>query len=44
VIHRDIKPHNLLQHVHVKVQGVESQPELNGLKAMYHREKLYIII
>lgn len=27
-----VKPNNLLQHVHVKVHGVESQPELNGLK------------
>jgi curved DNA-binding protein CbpA len=27
-----VKPTNLLQHVHVKVHGVESQPDLNGLK------------
>ena len=27
-----VRPHNLLQHVHVKVHGLESQPDLNGLK------------
>jgi len=28
-----VKPANLLQHVHVKVYGVESRPDLNGLRA-----------
>jgi curved DNA-binding protein CbpA len=27
-----VKPSNLLQHVHVKVHGVESQPDLNGAR------------
>jgi predicted transcriptional regulator len=27
-----VKPHNLLQHIHVHVQGLTSQPELNGLQ------------
>jgi hypothetical protein len=27
-----VKPENLLQHVHVRIQNVESQPELNGLQ------------
>lgn len=25
-----VKPTNLLQHIHVKIQGIESQPSLNG--------------
>lgn len=27
-----VKPNNLLQHVHVKLHGIESHPELNGAK------------
>jgi hypothetical protein len=27
-----VKPSNLLQHVHVTMQGIESQPEMNGKK------------
>ena len=27
-----VKPNNLLQHVHVKLNGIESQPELNGAR------------
>ena len=27
-----VKPSNLLQHIHVYLHGIESQPELNGLK------------
>jgi hypothetical protein len=44
-----VKPSNLLQHVHVRVQGLESQPDLNGLRGTVmawneHKERYSIYI
>jgi curved DNA-binding protein CbpA len=44
-----VKPSNLLQHVHARVQGLESQPDLNGLRGTVmawneHKERYSIYI
>ena len=44
-----VKPSNLLQHVHVVLQGIESQPDLNGRKGTViswngHKERYSIYI
>lgn len=44
-----VKPNNLLQHVHVKLNGIESQPELNGARGTViawnsHKERYNIYV
>ena len=45
-----VKPTNLLQHVHVNLQGIESQPVLNGMQGTIiayndqkHRYSIYVM-
>jgi hypothetical protein len=44
-----VKPNNLLQHIHVKVHGIQAQPELNGLQGTIiawndHKERYSVYV